>query len=93
MYWRELERLNKLTKGSTEFEQIVKEAQINYESLSELSYANVLKSNFAKIDISTYIYGEMEAWSSEATQQRDLRKLRKWLQLKIASDTLIVNTQ
>lgn len=89
----ELERLNKLTKGSTEFEQIVKEAQINYESLSELSYANVLKSNFAKIDTVPTFMVKWKPGVGEATQQRDLRKLRKWLQLKIASDTLIVNTQ
>lgn len=89
----ELERLNKLTKGSTEFEQIVKKLQINYESLSELSYANVLKSNFAKIDTVPTFMVKWKPGVGEATQQRDLRKLRKWLQLKIASDTLIVNTQ
>lgn len=50
-------------------------------------------SLFAKIDTVPTFMVKWKPGVGEATQQRDLRKLRKWLQLKIASDTLIVNTQ
>jgi len=73
------------------FESLSKEVKINYENLDEFSYANVINSNFKKIDtISVFSVKWNDSLSTEESIIKDKTRLEKWLKFKLKLDTLVV---
>lgn len=74
------------------FETISREAKINYAGIDELSYANSLVTNFNTIDtVPTFSV----RWSnnlSNAARRQEMVKLRDWLEVRLALDTLAVKS-
>ncbi len=84
-------QLSKLEKSYIAFEELAKEVKINYETIEQLSYANVINSNFSKMDtISVFSVKWVDSLAKEAVRKKDKEKLEKWLKLKLNLDTLVV---
>lgn len=84
-------QLSKLEKNYIAFEELTKEVKINYETIEELSYANVINSNFSKMDtISVFSVKWIDSLAKESARKKDKEKLEKWLKLKLNLDTLVV---
>ncbi|WP_418511329.1 DUF389 domain-containing protein [Corallibacter sp.] len=86
-----MKRLNMLERNTIPFEEITKEVKINYEGLEQLSYSNVITSNFKKIDT---LYMFTTKWSDSINDEtfinKEQGKLEKWLKFKLDLDTLLV---
>lgn len=72
------------------FETISKEAKINYRNLEELSYANNLVTNFSKIDTVPTFNVRWDKSLSSASRNKEMTKLRQWLEVRLSLDTLSV---
>ncbi|WP_242119875.1 DUF389 domain-containing protein [Aestuariivivens sediminicola] len=87
-------QLSKLEKNYIAFEELVKEVKINYETIEQFSYANVINSNFSKMDtISVFSVKWIDSLAKEELRQKDHEKLEKWLKQKLKLDTLIVRRE
>ena len=65
--------------------------KINYETIEQFSYANVINSNFTKMDtISVFSVKWTDSLTKEPARVKDKEKLEKWLKLKLKLDTLVV---
>ncbi|NNC50875.1 MAG: DUF389 domain-containing protein [Flaviramulus sp.] len=85
-------KLSKLEKNYIPFDELTKEVKINYETIEEFSYANVINSNFKKLDTLTIFSVKwIDSLAIEDVRKKDKVKLEKWLKLKLDLDTLIVN--
>ena len=86
------EELVKYRSSGIPFATISKEAKINYSNIEEMSYANNLVTNFSKIDtIPTFNV----RWNSKLGRNAriaEMNKLEQWLQVRLALDTLRVNS-
>lgn len=72
---------------------LANEAKINYDGLEAMSFAKVIRTDLKKLDtlpIVTVSWNE-KLKSKVIEQQSD--KLRKWLQFKLALDTLVVKNE
>ena len=86
-----VKQLSKLEKNYIPFEELSKEVKINYENLDELSYSNVINTNFKKTDtISVFTVKWVDSLTNEQTRAKDSEKLKQWLKLKFNLDTLVV---
>lgn len=83
--------LSKFYTTQIPFMQISKEAQINYSSLKQLSYAKLVTTNFSTVDTITVFNAEWKANVSNKSQEQI--KLKKWLKTRLNLDTLIVNNR
>ena len=84
--------LSKLEKNYVAFEDLIKEVEINYETIEQFSFANIVSSNFKKTDtISVFSVKWVDSLTNEALRKKDKIKLEKWLKLKLDLDTLVVN--
>ncbi|WP_242204902.1 DUF389 domain-containing protein [Aestuariivivens insulae] len=84
-------KLSKLEKNYIAFEELAKEVKVNYETIEQLSYANVIHSNFTKMDtISVFTVKWVDSLAKEENRKKDKEKLEKWLKLKLNLDTLVV---
>lgn len=82
---------SKLEKNYSAFSGLIKEVKINYETIEEFSYANVINSNFTKMDtLSVFSVKWIDSLANETTRKNDKTKLEKWLKLKLDLDTLVV---
>ncbi|WP_298495157.1 DUF389 domain-containing protein [uncultured Algibacter sp.] len=87
-----VQQLSKLEKNYVAFDELVKEIKINYETIEQLSYANVINSNFTKMDtISVFSVKWVDSLAKEDLRIKDKEKLEKWLKFKLHLDTLVVN--
>ena len=80
----------KFQKQQIPFVSISKEVEINYEDLSQISYADKIISNFNSIDTLPEI---SLVWKADLPKEKQLAqeaKLRKWLTYKLKLDTLVV---
>lgn len=85
---------NELTKyyeNQIPFLQISKEAQINYNGLSNLSYAKMVRTNFNTTDTITVFNAKWYDSVPNTSQQKLL--LTKWLKTRLNLDTLIVKSE
>jgi len=90
----QVSRLSRLERNQVPFEEIVKEAEINYEKLESISYANQITSNFSKIDtLVVFSVKWNDSLATEASILKDNTKLEKWLKLKLKLDTLVVKSR
>jgi len=71
------------------FIQISKEAQINYNGLSNLSYAKLVNTNFSKVDTITVFNAKWYDTVPNTANQQLL--LKKWLKTRLKLDSLQVN--
>jgi len=69
------------------FVQISKEAQINYDALAGLSYANRINNNFKKVDTMKVFKA---VWHDSIPHTGQQLKLKKWLKQRLKLDTLVV---
>ena len=84
-------QLSKLEKNYIPFEELTQEVKVNYETVEQLSYANVINSNFSKMDtISVFSVKWVDSLTKEDFRQKNTEKLEKWLKLKLGLDTLVV---
>jgi len=89
----QVRRLSRLERNQVPFEEIVKEAEINYEKLETISYANRISSNFSKTDtLVVFSVKWNDSLATEASILKDNVKLEKWLKLKLKLDTLVVKS-
>ena len=87
-------RLSKLEKNYIAFEELAQEIKINYETIESLSYANVINSNFKKMDtISVFTVKWIDSLTKEETRKKDKGKLEKWLKQKLKLDTLVIKRE
>lgn len=81
--------LSKYYDSQIPFIQISKEAQINYNGLSQLSYAKLINTNFNAVDTLTVFNAKWYDSIPNTKEQKIL--LKKWLKTRLNLDTLIVN--
>lgn len=81
--------LSKYYSNQIPFIQISKEAQINYNGLSELSYAKMVITNFNSIDTIAVFNAKWYDSVPNTTNQQLL--LKKWLKTRLKLDTLELN--
>ncbi len=84
-------QLSKLEKNYVPLDELLKEIKINYETIEQISYANVIRSNFTKMDtVSVFSVKWVDSLANEKIKKNDKIKLEKWLKLKLKLDTLVV---
>ncbi|SDS04282.1 uncharacterized hydrophobic domain-containing protein [Formosa sp. Hel1_31_208] len=84
-------RLSRLERNQIPFEDLVREAKINYENLKSVSYSNRITSDFSKIDtIAIFSFRWVDSLSTADQKQKDLGKLKLWFKEKLKLDTLVV---
>ncbi|WP_411896048.1 DUF389 domain-containing protein [Winogradskyella sp. A2] len=83
--------LSRLEKDQIPFEEVVREAKINYEKLEAISYAKEIKTNFSKIDtLSVFSIKWIDSLSTPESIDKDSKKLGEWLKVKLKKDTLVI---
>ncbi|WP_034043383.1 DUF389 domain-containing protein [Wocania ichthyoenteri] len=86
-----VKQLSKLERNYIAFEELTKEVKINYETIEQFSYSNVINSNFTKMDtLSVFSVKWIDSLTKEPARIKDKEKLEKWLKLKLNLDTLVV---
>ena len=86
-----VKQLSKLEKNYIPFTELTEEVKINYENLDQFSYANVINTNFKKMDtVNVFTVKWNDSLSNEKGREKDSKKLEKWLKLKLKLDTLVV---
>jgi len=86
-----VKQLSKLENNYIPFEELTKEVKINYETLDQFSYSNVINTNFTKMDtISVFTVKWIDSLTNEEAKINNSEKLEKWLKLKLSLDTLII---
>lgn len=86
------EELTRVRRTSIPFQSLSEEVAINYESITAISYANMVETNFTtnKSDtLPTFLVKWKDELSAE-DKQNEQSKLTRWLQLKFSVDTLVV---
>ena len=83
--------LGKFYESQIPFNQISKEAQINYSGLKQLSYSRLYKTNFKTIDTISVFSADWD--TSVKNQKQEEIKLKKWLKMRLNLDTLVVNNR
>ena len=72
---------------------MTEEVKINYENLDQFSYANVINTNFKKMDtVNVFTVKWNDSLSNEKGREKDSKKLEKWLKLRLNLDTLVVKS-
>ncbi|WP_298530587.1 DUF389 domain-containing protein [uncultured Algibacter sp.] len=89
---KKVRRLSKIDKSYSSFDELTKEVKIVYETLEEISYANVVSTNFSKKDTISVFYVK---WDKSKTKEKERKKntevLEKLFKQKLNLDTLVVN--
>ena len=86
-----VKQLSKLEKNYIAFEELTKEVKINYETLDQFSYSNVINTNFTKMDtVSLFTVKWIDSLTNEESKIKNSEKLEQWLKVKLNLDTLVV---
>lgn len=84
-------KLSKFENDYIPFEGLSKEVKINYETIEQFSYANVINSNFSKLDtLAVFTVKWNDSLTTPESRIKDKTKLESWLKLKLKLDTLVV---
>ncbi len=87
----QVKRLSKYEHNQIPFLELTEEVKINYERIQEISYSNVVTSNFSKVDTLAVFTTK---WNDSATTEKEINKeadkLERWLKVKLKLDTLVV---
>jgi len=81
-------KLNKLKSNEIPFNQISKEAKINYSNLMELSYYKKIKTNFLRLDTLVVFEAKWKDSLPKKTINKESKKLELWLKTRLKLDTL-----
>lgn len=85
--------LLKYQKGDFSFRELSREIKANYENVENLSYANMITTNFDRIDtIPTFNV----TWKSNVparVRTADAERMQNWLNIRLKLDTLAVSSQ
>ncbi|WP_298339497.1 DUF389 domain-containing protein [uncultured Algibacter sp.] len=85
-------QLSKLEKNYIALDEILEEIKIQFETVEQFSYANVINSNFSKMDtLSVFSVKWVDSLANEEIRKKDKVRLEKWLKYKLELDTLVVN--
>ena len=88
---KKVRELSKLEKNYIAFNELKDEIKINYETIEQFSYANLITSNFKKTDtVPVFSVKWLKSKTKEVDRKKDKEKLEKWLKLKLKLDTLVV---
>tara|TARA_R110002073_G_scaffold72537_1_gene177663 strand:- start:696808 stop:698238 length:1431 start_codon:yes stop_codon:yes gene_type:complete len=82
------EELSKYYKKAIPFKQISDEAKIIYSSLEELSYSDIVKTNFKSIDTVRMFYFKWYDSIPKKAINTDEPKLKSWLKTRLSLDTI-----
>lgn len=83
--------LSRLERYQIPFEDMIREAKINYENIESISYSRRITSNFSKIDtLAIFSFKWIDSLTTEERKIEDLRKLKNWFKDKLKVDTLVV---
>ena len=83
--------LSKLEKDHIDLNALLEEIKINYETIDEFSYANIVNSNFKKMDtLKVFSVKWVDSLTKEDDRKKDRNKLEKLLKYKLDLDTLVV---
>ncbi len=86
-----ISKLLYLERDQIPFENMVREAKINYENLKSISYSKQVTSDFSKIDtISVFSFTWIDSLTTQKEKEKDMKKLKLWFKDKLKLDTLIV---
>jgi len=84
--------LLKYKLGDFSFKEISQEVKVNYENVETLSFANMISTNFSKIDtIPTFNI----TWKNNVVnriKKAETKKIQNWLALRLKLDTLAVKS-
>ncbi|TYA69848.1 DUF389 domain-containing protein [Seonamhaeicola marinus] len=84
-------QLSRLEKNNIPFEELAEEVKINYETVENISFSNVISSNFKKMDtISVFHVKWVDSLTKEDTRKLERDKLEKWFKQKFDLDSLVV---
>ncbi|WP_185956515.1 DUF389 domain-containing protein [Changchengzhania lutea] len=86
-----IRQLSKLERNYIAFDELTKEVAVNYETIEQFSYANVINSNFSKMDTLPVFSVKWKDVTKEDLRKKDQAKLEKWLKIKLKLDTLVVD--
>jgi len=80
----ELEKdLRKYYDNEVLFDQVVKEIEINYNKLKQISFAREYISNFKKIDTISIISLKWKPLMKQKEKNQQEKKLKKWMELRL----------
>ena len=86
-----VKELSVLEKDHIDLNTLLEEIKINYETIDEFSYANIINSNFKKIDtLKVFSVKWVDSLTKEDDRKKDRDKLEKLLKYKLNLDTLVV---
>lgn len=81
----EVERLRKIT-SDIDFDELSKEAKVLYDGVNEFGFSNEIRTDFAKTDTVPAFTVKWKASASQSQRDKELEKLKSWLQLKTGND-------
>ncbi len=81
--------LSKFYNSQIPFIQISKEAKANYNGLKQISYGNIIETNFSKVDTITVFNTKWYDSVPKSKEQKVL--LQKWLKIRLNRDSIQVN--
>ncbi len=80
----ELEKdLRKYYDNEVLFDQVVKEIEINYNKLQQISFAREYVSNFKKIDTISIISLKWKPLMKQKEKNQQEKKLKKWMEVRL----------
>ena len=86
----EEELLRHRTRAEIPFQTISREAKINYRNIEQLSFANSIVTDFSRTDTVPTFNVKWSESISNSVRQREMQKLRDWLQVRLSLDTISV---
>lgn len=81
--------LSKYYSSQIPFIQISEEAKANYNGLKQISYGQIIETNFNKIDTLTVFNTKWHDSIPKSKEQRVL--LQKWLKIRLNQENILVN--
>jgi hypothetical protein len=85
---RNMQKSNRIVK----FDKLAKEIQLNYENVAEVSFADVIKSNFENMDTIPTFSVKWKPEISSEDKNAKLKKLEGWLSYKLNLDNISVQS-
>ena len=86
----ELQRLNKLNSKQIPFQEISKEAQVNYENLEYIAFSNAIRTDFKKLDTVSVFEAKWKRNAKRAVVLKDAKKLHAWLKVRLKDSTILL---
>ena len=84
--------LTALERMKIPFQEVVQEAKINYENLTEMGFAYQIRTDFNKIDtVPVFEVGWKETLRS-TDQETEQKRLTNWLRARLQDSTLVVKS-